>query len=94
MHLHHEIGHPAGHLGYNGVGSDLYTAAKSAGITLPKIYSIATLPTGVQAAQEGELTATVPVDYNDLGWRDADALARIFTGLWDGQEWDDRESVS
>jgi ABC-type sugar transport system substrate-binding protein len=67
-------------LGYDGVGSDLYTAAKSAGITLPKIYSSATLPTGVQAALEGELTATVPVDYNDLGWRDADALARIFTG--------------
>jgi ribose transport system substrate-binding protein len=67
-------------LGYDGLGSDLYTAAKSAGITLPKIYSIATLPTGVQAALEGELTATVPVDYNDLGWRDADALARIFTG--------------
>jgi electron transfer flavoprotein beta subunit len=67
-------------LGYDGVGSDLYTAAKSAGITLPKIYSSATLPTGVQAALEGELTATVPMDYNDLGWRDADALARIFTG--------------
>jgi ribose transport system substrate-binding protein len=67
-------------LGYDGVGSDLYTAAKAAGITLPKIYSSATLPTGVQAALEGELTATVPVDYNDLGWRDADALARIFTG--------------
>ena len=67
-------------LGYDGVGSDLYTAAKAAGITLPKIYSSATLPTGVQAALEGELTATVPVDYSDLGWRDADALARIFTG--------------
>ncbi len=67
-------------LGYDGLGSDLYTAAKSAGITLPKVYSSATLPTGVQAATEGELTATVPVDYNDLGWRDADALARIFTG--------------
>ena len=67
-------------LGYDGLGSDLFTAAKSAGITLPKVYSIATLPTGVQAAQEGELTATVPVDYTDLGWRDADALARIFTG--------------
>src|ERR1700677_240790 len=48
-------------LGYDGVGSDLYTAAKAAGITLPKIYSSATLPTGVQAALEGELTATVPV---------------------------------
>jgi ABC-type sugar transport system substrate-binding protein len=67
-------------LGYDGVGSDLYIAAKAAGITLPKIYSSATLPTGVQAALEGELTATVPVDCNDLGWRDADALARIFTG--------------
>jgi ribose transport system substrate-binding protein len=67
-------------LGYDGLGSDLYTAAKSAGITLPKVYSIATIPTGVQAAQQGELTATVPVDYNDLGWRDVDALARIFTG--------------
>jgi ABC-type sugar transport system substrate-binding protein len=67
-------------IGYDGLGSDLFTAAKSAGITLPKVYSIATLPTGVQAAQEGELTATVPVDYTDLGWRDADALARIFTG--------------
>lgn len=67
-------------LGYDGLGSDLYTAAKSAGITLPKIYSIATIPTGVQAALAGELTATVPVDYADLGWRDADALARIFTG--------------
>jgi hypothetical protein len=22
----------------------------------------------------------VPVDYDELGWRDADALARIFTG--------------
>ena len=67
-------------IGYDGLGSDLFTAAKSAGITLPKVYSIATLPTGVQAAEEGELTATVPVDYTDLGWRDADALARIFTG--------------
>jgi ribose transport system substrate-binding protein len=67
-------------LGYDGLGSDLYTAAKSAGITLPKVYSIATIPTGVQAAQEAELTATVPVDYDELGWRDADALARIFTG--------------
>lgn len=67
-------------LGYDGLGSDLYTAAKAAGITLPKIYSIATIPTGVQAASAGELTATVPVDYADLGWRDADALARIFTG--------------
>lgn len=67
-------------LGYDGLGSDLYTAAKAAGITLPKIYSIATIPTGVQAALAGELTATVPVDYADLGWRDADALARIFTG--------------
>lgn len=67
-------------LGYDGLGSDLYTAAKSAGITLPKVYSIATIPTGVQAALAGELTATVPVDYADLGWRDADALARIFTG--------------
>ena len=67
-------------IGYDGLGSDLYTAAKSAGITLPKVYSIATLPTGVQAALEGELSATVPVDYSDLGWRDADALARIFTG--------------
>ena len=67
-------------LGYDGLGSDLYTAAKSAGITLPRIYSIATIPTGVQAALAGELTATVPVDYADLGWRDADALARVFTG--------------
>ena len=67
-------------LGYDGLGSDLYTAAKAAGITLPKIYSIATIPTGVQAASAGELTATVPVDFTELGWRDADALARIFTG--------------
>jgi ribose transport system substrate-binding protein len=67
-------------IGYDGLGSDLFTAAKSAGITLPKVYSIATLPTGIQAAQDGQLTATVPVDYTDLGWRDADALARIFTG--------------
>jgi ribose transport system substrate-binding protein len=67
-------------LGYDGLGSDLYTAAKSAGITLPKVYSIATIPTGLQAAAAGELTATAPIDVNELGWRTADALARIFTG--------------
>ena len=67
-------------LGYDGLGSDLFTAAKSAGVTLPKIYSVSTVPTGIQAAASGEISATVPVDYPELGWRDADALARIFTG--------------
>ncbi len=67
-------------IGYDGLGSDLFSAAKQAGITLPKIYSVSTVPTGIQAVSSGELSATAPVDYPELGWRDADALARIFTG--------------
>jgi ABC-type sugar transport system substrate-binding protein len=67
-------------LGYEGVGGDLITAAKSAGITLPKTYSIATTAEGLQAVLSGERTATVPADYATDGWLAADALARIFTG--------------
>jgi ribose transport system substrate-binding protein len=67
-------------LGYEGVGGDLITAAKSAGITLPKTYSIATTAEGLQAVLAGQRTATVPADYATDGWLAADALARIFTG--------------
>ena len=67
-------------LGYEGVGGDLVTAAKSAGITLPKTYSIATTAPGLQALLSGERTATIPADYATDGWLADDALARIFTG--------------
>jgi hypothetical protein len=52
-------------------------------VKLPKIYSIATVPTSAQYLASGQLTATAPVDHADLGWRVADALARIFTGQTD-----------
>ncbi len=67
-------------LGYDGVGGDLLTAAKSAGLTLPKTYSIATTIPGLALTKAGERTATVPTDYDENGWLLADALARIFTG--------------
>ncbi len=67
-------------LSYEQVGEDLASAAKGAGITLPKTYSEAPTIAGVQAAAAGVRTATAPVDYNENGWQVADALARLFTG--------------
>ena len=67
-------------LGYEQLGEDLTSAAKAAGLTLPKTYSESTTTAGVQAVLDGERTATAPADYNIVGWQAADALARIFTG--------------
>ena len=67
-------------VGYDGMDSNLFAAAKSAGVTLPKIYSQGTLPTSIQSLQSGALAASSPIDYDELGYRLADALARIFTG--------------
>ena len=67
-------------LGYEQLGEDLTAAAKSAGLTLPKTYSESTTTAGVQAVLNGQRTATVPADYNIMGWQIADALARSFTG--------------
>jgi hypothetical protein len=67
-------------LSYEQVGEDLDSAAKGAGITLPKSYSEAPTIAGVQAVLSGQRTATAPVDYNENGWQVADALARQFTG--------------
>ncbi len=67
-------------LGYDGLGSSLFSAAKSAGVKLPPVYSMSTLPTSIPVIASGTLTASAPVDLYELGWRTADALARIFTG--------------
>jgi ribose transport system substrate-binding protein len=67
-------------LGYDGMGGDLLTAAKSAGITLPNVYSLNTVAQGLQEAKAGQIKAQVPLDYTVAGWQAADALARTFTG--------------
>jgi ribose transport system substrate-binding protein len=67
-------------VGYDGMDSNLFSAAKAAGVTLPKVYSSATLPTSIENLASGALTASAPIDYYELGWRQADAFARIFTG--------------
>lgn len=67
-------------LSYEQVGEDLDSAAKSAGLTLPKTYSEAPTVAGVQATLAGQRTATAPADYNEDAWQVADALARVFTG--------------
>lgn len=67
-------------VGYDGMDSNLFSAAKSAGVTLPKVYSSSTLPTSIGSLASGALAASTPIDYFELGWRQADGLARIFTG--------------
>lgn len=67
-------------VGYDGMDSNLFAAAKAAGVKLPQIYSQGTLPTSIQSLTSGDLAASSPIDYNELGYRMADALARIFTG--------------
>jgi ribose transport system substrate-binding protein len=65
---------------YDGMDTNLFSAARSAGITLPKTYSLALLPESIQNLADGNLTASAPLDFAELGWRLADALGRIFTG--------------
>lgn len=60
--------------------ANLQAAARSAGVTLPKIYSEGTWPTNISQVASGVITATAPIDYPETGWRQADVLARIFTG--------------
>jgi ribose transport system substrate-binding protein len=67
-------------VGYDGMDANLFSAAKSAGVTLPKTYSSGTLPTSIQNIASGALTASAPIDYYEVGFRVADSLVRIFTG--------------
>jgi ribose transport system substrate-binding protein len=65
---------------YDGMDTNLFSAARSTGITLPKTYSLALLPESIQNLADGNLAASSPLDFAELGWRLADAMARIFTG--------------
>jgi ribose transport system substrate-binding protein len=65
---------------YDGLGTNLFPAAKSVGVQLPKTYSLALLPESLATLDAGTLTATTPLDFAELGWRMADTLARVFTG--------------
>lgn len=67
-------------VGYDGMDANLFSAAKSAGVTLPKTYSSGTLPTSIPNIASGALAASTPIDYYEIGFRVADSLARIFTG--------------
>ncbi|WP_439678384.1 substrate-binding domain-containing protein [Embleya sp. MST-111070] len=67
-------------MGYDGMGTNLFSAARSAGITLPKTYSVAAAPTSIPALADGQLAASAVLDQGEEGWRTLDALARILTG--------------
>ncbi|MCW2784445.1 MAG: hypothetical protein JWP74_962, partial [Marmoricola sp.] len=54
-------------VGYDGMDSNLFSAAKSVGVKLPPVYSSATLPTSLASLADGELTASAPIDYDELG---------------------------
>ncbi|MCD0449160.1 substrate-binding domain-containing protein [Actinocorallia sp. API 0066] len=70
-------------VGYDGMATNLIAAAKAAGVTLPKTYSVATAVSNIPHVASGALTASAPFDQPELGWRTVDALARIFTGQTD-----------
>jgi ribose transport system substrate-binding protein len=67
-------------VGWDGMDANLFSAEKSAGVTLPKTYSVALVPENLANLSSGSLTASSGFDTTELGWRVADALARIFTG--------------
>lgn len=66
-------------VGYDGMDTNLFSAARSAGVTLPKTYSLAVLPESMSNLASGQLAGAAPLDFAELGWRMADALARMFT---------------
>ncbi|WP_426518175.1 sugar ABC transporter substrate-binding protein [Diaminobutyricibacter sp. McL0618] len=66
-------------VGWDGMDANLFSAAKQAGVTLPKTYSVALVPENLTTLSAGTLTASTPMDTTELGWRLADAAARIFT---------------
>jgi ribose transport system substrate-binding protein len=67
-------------LSYDALGVGLKQAVTAAGAKYPKTYSWAPDQTGVKALQTGERTASIPLDYPEIGWQWADAFARLFTG--------------
>lgn len=67
-------------VGYDGMGTNLFSAARSAGVTLPRTYSLAPAPASIPSIASGQLTASVALDQGEEGWRTLDALARVFTG--------------
>lgn len=67
-------------VGYDGLDTNLVSAAEQAGVTLPKTYSVAVLPEDISMLRSGKLTATSPLDFAEIGWQMADAFARMFTG--------------
>lgn len=67
-------------VGWDGMDTNLFPAAHAAGVNLPKTYSIAVVPQDLPYVRSGQLAGTTAFDTTDLGWRLADALARIFTG--------------
>ncbi|EFF89098.1 MULTISPECIES: sugar ABC transporter substrate-binding protein [unclassified Streptomyces] len=70
-------------VGYDGMGTNLFSAARSAGVTLPKTYSLAPAPASIPSLADGQLTASAAFDQGEEGWRTLDALARVFTGQTD-----------
>lgn len=67
-------------VGWDGMDANLFQAEKAAGVKLPKTYSVALVPENLANLSSGSLTASTGFDTTELGWRTADALARIFTG--------------
>jgi ribose transport system substrate-binding protein len=67
-------------LSYDALGIGLKPAVTAAGAQYPKTYSWAPDQTGIQALQTGERTASVPMNYPEIGWQWVDAFARVFTG--------------
>lgn len=71
-------------VGYDAMGTNLFSAAQAAGAKLPRTYSLGTAPASIPALASGGLTASAPLDQGEMGWRTVDALARIFTGQTEG----------
>ncbi len=64
---------------FDQLSAALFPAAQQAGVDLPPVYVLATVPGTILSLQSGDIEAAVQVDNQSLGWRYVDALSRIFT---------------